>query len=151
MAELLDIFVFGDLLQAHASGDLAVHAEDGGNLLFGEQENLEHQVVALVCAAAHAGLAHEDEAGEQNGFKGEDGAKQRKRGGVEVPDGSDGQRIDCDPCAKDDDMEQNEGEAAGEGRDGIGEALGGRAASQELLLVLGDEVDVLLDVVLRHV
>src|SRR5664280_3023305 len=66
LAELLDLFVLGDLWQADASGDLAVHAQDGGDLLFGEQEDLEHQVVALVGAAGHAGLAHPDEGGQQS-------------------------------------------------------------------------------------
>jgi hypothetical protein len=47
-------------------------------------------------------------------------------------------------------MEEDKREVSGKGGNGIGDALGVGAALQELLLVLGDEVDVFLDLILRH-
>jgi hypothetical protein len=101
-------------------------------------------------SSAHSGLAHEDEAGEEDGFEGEDGSKQRKGDGIKVPDSADGQSVHRNPGSHEKDVEEDKREVSGKGGNGIGDALGVGAALQELLLVFGDEIDVFLDVVLRH-
>lgn len=47
-------------------------------------------------------------------------------------------------------MRGDEGQAADESGDVVGEALGGGALGEELLLVFGDELDVSLEVSLGH-
>jgi len=84
LGELADFGVVGFFVEAHLGGDVTVHAEDGGDLFFGEEKDLEHEVIALVGAAAEAGLADEDEAGGEDGLHGDDGLKERVGPGVEV-------------------------------------------------------------------
>jgi hypothetical protein len=62
----------------------AIDAEHGGDLLFGEQKDLQHQVIALIVAAAHAGLAHQDEAAEQDSLERKQRAEQGEGCGIEV-------------------------------------------------------------------
>jgi len=149
LPELLDLFVSCDGGEADLGGDLAVHLDDGGELLFGEQEDLEHEVFALLRAAAEARLAHEDEAGEEDAFHGDEGGEEREGEGIEVGDGGDVAGVDEDPEEEYAEMEGDEGEAAGEACDGVAEALGGGAAGEELLLVLDDGFNVLLEMVGR--
>ena len=84
LAQLLDFLVVCDLLKANFSGDLPVDAEDRRDLFLCQEEDLEHEVVAFVGAAAHAGLTHQDDARQQDCFEGHDGAEKR-----EVADRSD--------------------------------------------------------------
>jgi hypothetical protein len=148
-AELLDVLVLHDSLQTHVFCDLPVHGYDCSDLLFGEQEDLEHEMVTLVGAAAQASLAHENEAGKQYCFESEDCAKQGIGRRIEVANGC-RKSVYCDPTSEDDDVQHDEREAPRERRDRVAEALYMRAASEELLLVLGDDIDVFLDVILRH-
>ena len=140
--------IVGGAVEAELFGDLAVQAEGGGDLFFREQEDLEHQVVALFGAAAYAGLAHQDEAGGEDGFEREDGAEQREGRGVEAVEARG--EVPEDPGEGAEEVHADEGEAADEGGDGVAEALGVGALGEELLLVAGDEVDVFLDVGLGH-
>jgi len=87
---------------------VAVHAEDGGDLFFGEHEDLEHEVVALVGAAAEAGLADEDEAGGEDRLHGDDGLEESEGLGVEVV--GVGQAVEDDPGGEDAEMRADEGE-----------------------------------------
>jgi len=144
-AELLDGLVARDRLQAHALGDLTVDAEHSGDLFFGEQKDLKHQVVALFIAAAYAGLAHEDKAAEQDGFEREERAEQREGRGIEVPN-ADVQRVREHPGEEDEQMREDEAEAADAAGYPVAKALGAGAAVEKLLLVAGDEIDVFLNV-----
>ena len=144
LGEFANLGVVGFFVEAHLGGDVAVHAEDGGDLFFGEHEDLEHEVVALIGAAAEAGLADEDEAGGEDRFHSDDGLKEAEGFGVEVM--GLGQEVEDDPGGEDTDMRADEGERTDEGGDVVGEALGGGAAGEELFLVLGDEFDLGLDV-----
>jgi len=144
LGELANVGLVGFFAQAHLGGDVAVHAEDGCDLFFGEYEDLEHEVVALVGAAAEAGLADEDEAGGEDRLHGDDGLKKREGFGVEVM--GVGEAVEDDPGGEDAEMCEDEGERPDEGGDVVGEALGGGAAGEELFLVLGDELDLGLDV-----
>ena len=131
-------------MEAHFGGDVAVHAEDGGDLFFGEHEDLEHEVVALVGAAAEAGLADEDEAGGEDRLHGDDSLKEAEGLRIEVV--GLGQEVEDDPGGKDAEMRGDEGERADEAGDVVGETLGCGALSEELFLVLGDEFDLGFDV-----
>ena len=84
LAELLEFLFVGDALQADLSGDLAVHAEYGGDLFFCQEEDLQHEVIAFLGASAHAGLTHEDDAREQDCFEGYEGAEKRVGWWIEV-------------------------------------------------------------------
>ena len=127
---------------------MAVHAEDGGDFLFGEQKDLQHEVVAFVGAAAQAGLADEDEAGDEDGLHCNDGLEQAEGFGVEVV--GVGHQVEDDPCGEDAEVRGDEGETADELSDVVGEPLGGGALGEELLFVFGDEFDVSLEVSLGH-
>ncbi len=48
-------------MDAEVRGDVADDSERGGDFLFGEQQDLEFEVIAFVGAAAEAGLAQEHE------------------------------------------------------------------------------------------
>ena len=124
---------------------MAVHAEDGGDFLFGEQKDLQHEVVALVGAAAQTGLTDEDEAGDEDRLHCNDGLEQAKGFGVEVV--GVGQQVEDDPGGEDAEMRGDELERADELGDGVGNDFGAGALGEELLLVLGDEFDVRLDMI----
>ncbi len=147
-AEFADFGSVGGLVEADALGDLTVHFEDGGDLLFGEQEDLEHEVVAFVGTAAHARLAHEDKGGEDDRFEGDEGAEKGKGGGVEVGVAREG--VEEQPGDEEGDVGGDEAEAANERRDGVAEAFAGCALSEEVLLVFGNEVDMVLEVGRGH-
>src|SRR6202789_1428085 len=73
LTEFFYLLVLHNFPQSECVGDLALHAENRGDLLFGEQQDLQHEVIPLVGAAAGAGLAHEDEAAEQDRLEGKNG------------------------------------------------------------------------------
>ena len=83
-AEFLDIGAVCDVFEAGLPGDLTVHRDDGGQLLFCEEEDLQHEMVAFVGAPAETGLAHEDEAGKQDCLKSDDGGEKREGRWIEV-------------------------------------------------------------------
>lgn len=150
LAEFTEIGGVCNGVEAQFAGDLALYAQDGSDLLLGEEEDLEHEVVALVGTFAHAGLAHEDEAGKEEGFDGDEGAQERKGLWIEARDGSNLPGVDAEPEEEGAEVHQDKGETAGEGGNIVAEALGPGAGSEELLLVSGDDVDVFLNVVERH-
>jgi hypothetical protein len=147
-AEFADLGGVGCAVQAEPVGDLAVHHEDGSDLFFGEEEDLEHQVVTLFGAPPAASLAHQDEAGGEDGFEGEDGTEEREGPGIEVVDARG--EVPEDPGHGAEEIDRDEEQAADERGDGVADALGAGALGEELLLVAGDEVDVFLDVGLGH-
>jgi len=106
--ELADFGLIGFFVETHFGGDVAVHAEDGGDLFFGEEEDLEHKVVAFVRAAAQAALADQDEAGEQDGFHGDAGLEEAEGPGVEAV--GRGEDVEEDPGGEDEEMQGYEGE-----------------------------------------
>jgi hypothetical protein len=150
LAELLELLVVGDAVQADLSGDLAVHAEDGGDFFFCQEEDLQHEVVALLGTAAHAGLTHEDDARQQDCFQGYEGAEKREGRGIEVVRKGEGGCVEDHPAGKDCQVDTDEAKAACKAGDGVAEAFGWGTTNEEVLFVLCDEVDVLFDVALGH-
>jgi len=148
-AELFDVLIAGDGGKADLGGHLAVHADDGGDLLFGEEEDLQHEVVALVGAAGEARLAHEDEAGDQDGFERDAGAEQGEGRWVEARYAWDAEGIGEHPEEEDAKMHEHEAQTADESGDGVAGALVWGAAGEEFLLMFQDRVDVFLDLVGR--
>jgi hypothetical protein len=141
-AEFLDVRAVCDVFESDLPGDLAVHRDDGGEFLFCEEEDLQHEMVAFVGAAAETGLTHEDEAGEQDCFKRDDGGEEREGRRIEVMEVW--KRIECDPYGEENEMGEDESGVSGEGGDGVGNTLGPGSSLQELLFVPGDEIDVFL-------
>jgi hypothetical protein len=150
LAELLKLLIVGDALQAYLSRDLSVHTEYGGDLFFGQEEDLKHEVVAFLSAAAHARLAHEDDASQQDGFERYEGAEKRERRRIEVVRAGDGSCVEHHPSSEDCQVSADEGKASCEAGDGVAETFGRGATNEEVLFVLRDEVDVLFDVTLGH-
>jgi hypothetical protein len=144
LGEFSDIRGVGLAVEAKLGGDVAVHFEDGGDLFFGEDEDLKHEVISFVGAAAKAGLADKDEAGDEDGLHGDGGLEQGERTGVDVVGVREG--VEEYPEGEEEEVGGDEGEAADVAGDGVGEAFGGGALGKEVLLVAGDELDVGLNV-----
>ena len=151
LAELLELFVVGDALQADLSGDLAVHAEYGGDLFFCQEEDLQHEVIAFLGAAAHARLTHEDDARQQDGFECYEGAEKRVGWRIEVARVGERGCVEDHPAGEDRQVDADEEKAACEAGDGVAEAFGWGATNEEVLFVFRDKVDVLFDVALGHI
>jgi len=150
LAELLELLIVGDALQTDLSGDLAVHTEYGGHLFFCEEEDLKHEVIAFLGAAAHARLTHEDDAREQDGLERYEGAEKRKWWWIEVARVGEGGCVEDHPAGEDCQVDADEAQTACEAGDGVAEAFGWGATNEEVLFVFCDEVDVLFDVALGH-
>jgi hypothetical protein len=147
---LLDFLVVCNEWEADFSGDLAIHAEDGRDLLFAEEEDLKHEMIAFFCASAHAGLAHEDDACEEDCFECHDGAEKGEGRRIEVMQVSERNGIEHHPTGEDRQVNAYEGEASCESGDGVAETFRWGATNEEVLFVFCDEVDVFLDVALGH-
>jgi hypothetical protein len=150
LAELLELLIVGDALQADLSGDLAVHTEYGGDLFFCEEENLKHEVIAFLGTPAHAGLTHEDDARQQDGFERYEGAEKREGRRIEVVRVGEGSCVEDYPGGEDCQVDGDKAKTACEAGDGVAEAFGWGATNEEVLFVFRDEVDVLFDVALGH-
>ena len=107
------------------SGDLAVHAEQGGDLFFLSRRRIwSDEVIAFVGASAHAGLTHQDDARQQDCFEGDDRAEKRKGWGIEVTREGERSRVEYHPSREDRQMDADERKApscemAGDGRRGV--------------------------------
>lgn len=150
LAELLEFLIVGDALQADLSGDLAVHTEDGGDLFFCQEEDLKHEVIAFLGAAAHARLTHEDDARQQDGFERYECAEKREGRWIEVVRVGGGRGVEDHPAGEDCQVDADEAQTASKAGDGVAEAFGWGATNEEVLFVFRDEVDVLFDVALGH-
>jgi hypothetical protein len=139
LTELLEILVCRHLLQAQSRGKLSLYAEDGGDLTLRQNKDLEDEVISLIRSPAEAALTHHDEAGEKDGFNGHDTIEQWKGARVEVVGCMRG--VQDYPGANPADMGADEPQAADESTYPISDAFRTSAASQELLLVAGDELD----------
>lgn len=138
------------MLKADSSGDLTVHAEDCCDLFLCEEEDLEHEVIAFFGAAAHAGLTHQDDAGQQDRFEGHDGAEERKGSWIEVVREGGRGRVEYHPSGEDCQMDAHERETTCKAGEGVAEAFGCGAIGQEILFVFCNQVYVFLDVALGH-
>jgi hypothetical protein len=150
LAELLELLIVGDALETNLSGDLAVHTEYGGDLFFCQEEDLEHEVIAFLCAPAHARLTHEDDARQQDGFEGYECAEKREGRWIEVVRVGEGGCVEDHPGGEDCQVDADEAKTACEAGDGVAEAFGWGATNEEVLFVFRDEIDVLFDVALGH-
>jgi len=142
VAEFLYVWTVCDVFEPDFPGNLTVHRNDCGEFLLCEQQDLKHEMVAFVGAAAKTRLAHEDKAGEQDCLKRDDGCKKREGRWIEVMELR--KSIERNPYSEENEMGEHESWVSGEGRDGVGNTLGAGSSLQELLLVLGDEIDVFL-------
>ena len=95
LGELADVGAVGFSVKTHFASHAALHVEGRGHFFFGEQKDLQHQVVALVGAATQAALPHQDKAGNEDRFHRNDGLQQREWYGVEVMQM--GQQVELDP------------------------------------------------------
>jgi hypothetical protein len=150
LAQLLDFFVGCDLLKTDFSSDLPVYAEYRRNFLLCQEEDLEHEVIAFVGAAAHAGLAHQDHARQQNRFKGYDGPEKRIRWWIEMMREGEGSGVEHHPSSEDCEMDADERKASCEAGDGVPQAFRCGAIRKEILFVFCNQVYVVLDVALGH-
>lgn len=102
----------------------------------------------LVGAAADARLSHQDEAGEQDCLKGNDGGQQGEWSGVEMA--TSGRDVQPDPGGEDRHMSADEFQAARTARDQVAQPFRSCTPLEKLLLMLCDQINVLLDRILRH-
>jgi len=151
LAELLEFFIVGNALQTDLSCDLAVHAEYGGDLFFCQEEDLKHEVIAFLGAPAHARLAHEDDARQQDGFERYEGAEKGEGWRIEVMRVAERGCVEDHPAGEDCQVDGDKAKIACEAGDRVAEAFGWGATNEEVLFVFRDEVDVLFDVALGHV
>jgi hypothetical protein len=95
------------------------HLQNRGQLLFGEQIHLQIQVSAPIGVAGQAILAHEDKAGEEDGFEGYADVQQTKGIGIECVWAS----IRQDPSNEPYDMREYERSTARKRRDRVSEPI----------------------------
>ncbi len=148
LAELFELLVVGDAMQADLSGDLAVHAEYGGDLFFCQEEDLQHELLAFFGATAHARLTHEDDACQQDGLERYEGAEKREGRWIEVVRVGEGSCVEDYPAGEECQVNADEAKTACEAGDGVAEAFGWGATNEEVLFVFRNEVDMLFDVTL---
>ncbi len=97
LTEFFNFFFISQARQAESPGDLAFHTKGGCHFFFGQHQDLQNQVVALIRAACQSLLPHDDEAGEKDRFKRDAKIEQRKRKWIEMPDARNVQSIDEQP------------------------------------------------------
>ena len=145
LTQLLDLFILRDLPKTHPAGNLPVHSQHRRNLLLCQQQDLQHQMVAFGPTPAHAGLPHQNKAGQQNRFQRDNSAEQRVGSRIEVVDVSNPKRIHRDPSGKYCDVNADKKQTAGEGRYRIAESFRPCSPGEALLFVLGNQIDMFLN------
>ena len=148
LGEFADVGVVGFGVKSHFAGHAALHVKGGGHFFFGEQEDLQHEVVTLFGAAGETVLADQDEAGCEDRLHRDDALEQREWTRVEVVMVVDA--VQRDPGGKEEQVRGDEGQASNPGGHGVGEAFGSGALGEELLFVFRNEVDLFLNVLLGH-
>src|SRR3954451_11695608 len=103
-------------------------------------------MLPLFGTAVHAVLPHQDETDEKDAFDLNQDGEQRKGKRIEDRHPAVRHRIEQQPGAEPDDMQQNKRETADKAADGVAELFDPRMAGLELLLLLSDGLDVFLNV-----
>ncbi len=106
LAQPLDILVCCHVLEAQSRGELALDAEDGGDLTLRQNKNLQDEVISLIRSPAETALPHYDEAREKDRFNGNDAIQQREGLRVEVM--GEMQCVQRYPCSYPADMKADE-------------------------------------------
>jgi len=94
--------------------------------------------------ARHAILAHQDEDGEDDAFRGDDQSEDAEGEGVEGSYAGDHVEVDGGPGEHEKELQQEKSYAADEFCDGFADALGDGAAFERVLFEFGDGFDVVL-------
>jgi hypothetical protein len=108
---------------ADALGDLADHADEVGDLMLGQQADLQVEIGALVGRGHHPVLADQHEGRQEDGLDARD-HRQHDEALVPRRHPGDPAQIGDDPGAEQHQMEQHEGHRPGEAGDRVGDALG---------------------------
>lgn len=139
LTQMLDILVGRHFLQAQSRGELSLDAEHGGDLTLRQNKDLQDEVISLVRSPAEAALTHHDEAGEKDRFNGNDGVQEREGAGIEVMGSMQG--VQRDPGSDPADMNADKPKAADESTYRISNTFRTGAASQEVLLMTCNELN----------
>jgi hypothetical protein len=122
---------------------LSLYAEHGGDLTLGQNKDLQDQMISFIRSPAEPALTHHDEAREQDRFNGNDAIQQREGARIEVM--SCMQCVQRYPSPNPADMKQDEPQAADGSSYRISDTFRTCAASQEILLVARNELDLLTE------
>ena len=120
------LIVLGDS-DFHLLTDGDQKLEGFGDLFFGEEVDLQVEVIADIAAALHAVLFHEDEGTEEDAFDGDDHGEEDEGIGIEAWDFMNQAGVDEEPGGKPEDVDGDEAHAAGEAADDVGDAVHGGA------------------------
>ena len=74
LTQLFELRIVCHLFKPNLLRNLTVHTEHRSDFLLSKQQNLQHEMVAFLTSTAHAGLAHQDEARQDDGFDGYQGS-----------------------------------------------------------------------------
>src|ERR1700733_6786233 len=122
------------------SAQRAHHLQQGCNFFFGQQIDLQIEVIAMFSTAHHAVLAHDDKAGKNDCFNSNNHSEQRKRPGIKWSQAGDAAGIYYEPRSHKCKMEHYKGNASREGSDAISETLRHRPAFESLFLLLHNRI-----------
>ena len=106
LAQPLNILVRCHFLEAQSRGELALYAEDGGDLTLRQNKDLQDEVIPFIGSPAETALPHHDEAREKNSFNSNDAIQQREGLRVEVM--GDMHSVQRYPCSYPADMKADE-------------------------------------------
>lgn len=143
-AELFDLLAVLNLTQACPDGNLLVDTNQRSHLFLCEEKDLQHQVVSFRGASAKAPLSHKNEARKENALDCHNGPEKRKGHRIEVPDPPHLQCVYEDPRREQNHMNSHKTEVADDRGCKVSHALREGSSLKELLLVLGDCLDVFL-------
>ncbi len=139
LAQPLDILVCCHVLEAQSRSNFALYAEDGGDFALRQNKDLQDEVIPFIRSPAETALPHHDEAREKDRFNGDDAVEQREGLRIEVM--GDMQCVQRYPYSNPADMQADEPQAADGSPYRISDTFRTSAASQEILFVPRNELD----------
>src|ERR1700691_5453734 len=107
-------------------------------------------MISFVAPSAHARLPHKNEAAQKDRFEGEKGTEKRIRRWIEVPEARNRQGVRHDPSGKYKQMKDDEAQTAYVPGYRVAQPFRRSSFCKELLLVLCDQINVFLNMFLRH-
>jgi hypothetical protein len=136
-------FLLGRLdIDVEMAADFVLHLKQRGEFLLREHADLKIEMRAPLGLAGHAILTDQNENGQDDAFRGNDESQNSEWKWIEGLHGRDKAEIDGAPSKDEQNLEKQEGNAAGEFGDGVAGAFGGSAAEEGVVFEFGDRFDV---------
>ncbi len=138
-AQLLQPWIHAGDVDACALSEEALHLEDGGEFLFGEQIDLQIEMGALVGLLRHMPLGHQDEARQHDRLERDRERQQTERVPIE---GGVTNRVHPHPHREPQDVRRDENRAAGKTAHAVDQTLQNGASVARLPLEAHDGLNI---------